>query len=98
MGCGCGKNKPKVALRNNPTVIAQSTQNFARSPQIQRPNTTVTVQSTGAAPVQVNVNGIPQQVNPAEPPPTTLSPAGLDAHRRKVEALRREAIRRALNR
>jgi hypothetical protein len=106
MGCGCGKNKPKVnqTVSRNPTIVAQSTSQYQlRVNQIPRPN--VTIQAQAANPnldAQVNAQLQAQaqaRLSGAQPTPpqTDLSPAGLDAHKRRIEALRREAMRRALN-
>lgn len=84
MGCGCGKGKRGVRRR----TINGRAQNV-------RPVTSVqgSVQggvAAGATPEQLRALGLQSNTAP-------VSPQRLDADRRRVEKLRREAIRRALN-
>ncbi len=94
MGCGCGKNKPKVNQGpRNPAIVAQGLQqNTLRANVTPRPN--IQAQQVSRS----NAGQLPEPIPaPATPIPTSLSPAGLDSHKRRIEALRREAIRKSLN-
>jgi hypothetical protein len=95
MGCGCGKNRPKInQLPRNPAIVNQANQtNYSlRVNNTPRPNPIVQVQ--GNQNIQVQVNG--EVINNTTPAlPEGVSPAGLDAHKRRIAALRRAAIRNA---
>jgi len=85
MGCGCGGGKRGVRRR---TINGQ-----ARTVQAVAGPVTGSVQggiSAGASPEQLRALGL--QTNTAP-----VSPQRLDADKRRVEKLRREAVRRALN-
>jgi hypothetical protein len=83
MACGCAKNRPKVQ------------RNVTPANQVSSQNYTLRVNASPRPQVEQIPPGVSvQSVNPAIEG-TIPSPAGLDAHRRRVEQLRREAIRKA---
>ena len=76
MGCNCGKNRPRLAMNNN-SPRNPSIQINVSQPQPQQPMIRVSAQSLPPNPI---------------PTSSTLSPTGLDAHRRRIEQLKRVEV------
>lgn len=81
--CQCAKNRPRVTQGPLRPVSVQSLR--ANAPVREAP-----VQAQQSPP------SLPLP-NPPHPAQEAMSPAGLDAQQRRVAQLRRDAIRRALN-
>lgn len=101
MGCGCNKNKPRVHQGpRNPSIVAQSNQQNVtlRVNNTPRPSAQSVRPQTNDEQVKSQQAPQPNADSLVHPSNSELSPAGLDAHRRRVESLRREARRNAFNR